>query len=247
MTIQKIDYEALFSQSVMQLISNPVKVLGAFLSLSLVSLGISGSLKNILLSSYAATQLVFDRESVEEISQQLAEKAWGNVGALAYQAGNQLMANNNANNANNAKHQGLDAVQKQYLRPHFGDLVDRVEVVYSAVLMEDWVAASFKINLGESNAQVYGDRIYIKDIYRPGDLNQIVLLAHELYHCKQYEELGSLSKFGYHYFFQYKKADENYKQNIFEQEAFTFEDYFTNWLAEEVVKPVNTGKTSNGE
>ncbi len=211
-------------------VSYYVKFWRVFLSLNLLGLGFFNGLKNINLSSQAELNLMQTKKSLVQVSQQVSEKAWGHVGALAYQAGNQLMA------SNNSKPQGLDAIQKQYLRPHFGDLVDRVVVVYSSVLMEDWVAASFKINVGESNAQVYGDRIYIKDIYRPGDLQQIVLLAHELYHCKQYEELGSLSKFGYHYFLQYKKGDENYEKNIFEQEAFKFEKYFANWLIKEVRK-----------
>jgi hypothetical protein len=214
------------------------KILGAFLSLNLLGLGLVNSLKSTISFNDIATQITEPKTSLVGLSEKVSEKAWGNVGALAYQVGHQLMV------SNNAPAQGLDAMQKQYLRPHFGDLVDRVVVVYSAVLMEDWVAASFKINVGESNAQVYGDRIYIKDSYRPGDLNQIVLLAHELYHCKQYQELGSLSKFGYHYFLQYKKSDQIYEKNIFEQEAFAFEEYFANWLVKEVQKTNQSQKIS---
>jgi hypothetical protein len=226
---QNINNEALVNYSIMQ-VSHSVKFWGVFLSFSLVSLGAVHCLQNMRLSRQPELSFMETKKSLKKFSQAVTEKSWGHVGALAYQAGNQLMA------SNNAKPQSLDVIQKQYLRPHFGDLVDRVVVVYSAVLMEDWVAASFKINVGESNAQVYGHRIYIKDIYRPGDLNQIVLLAHELYHCKQYEELGSLSKFGYHYFLQYKKGDEIYENNIFEQEAFKFEKYFADWLTQEVRK-----------
>ncbi len=207
-------------------ISHSAKFWGAFLSLTLF-LGVYSDLAQKL-ASPEQTVLSSAKKSLAKFSEKLTEKAWGNVGAIAYHAGDRLMSKNNA------KPQGLDEIQKEYLRPHFGDLVDRVMVVYSAVLMEDWVAASFKINVGRSNAQVYGHRVYIRDIYRPGDLQQIVLLAHELYHCKQYEELGSLSKFGYHYFFQYKKAEQKYEKNIFEQEAFKFEKFFANWLANEV-------------
>lgn len=207
-----------------------IKFWGTFLSLNLLGLGLVNSLKSTIAFNNLDPNLRETQTSLATFSQQVSEKAWGNVGALAYQVGHHLMV------SNNAPAQGLDAMQKQYLRPHFGDLVDRVVVVYSAVLMEDWVAASFKIDVGESNAQVYGDRIYIKESYRPGDLNQIVLLAHELYHCKQYQELGSLSKFGYHYFLQYKKSNQNYEKNIFEQEAFAFEKSFANWLMTEVQK-----------
>lgn len=207
-----------------------LKFWSIFLSLNLLGLGLVNNLPRLLIFKNLDSNLIQPKKSLGKLSQQVSEKAWGNVGALAYQVGHHLMV------SNNAPAQGLDAMQKQYLRPYFGDLVDRVVVVYSAVLMEDWVAASFKINVGESNAQVYGDRIYIKDSYRPGDLNQIILLAHELYHCKQYKELGSLSKFGYHYFRQYKKSDLIYEKNIFEQEAFAFEKYFADWLMTEVKK-----------
>lgn len=207
-------------------ISHSAKFWGAFLSFTFF-LGFSSDFNHIFTST-EETVLSSAKKSLATLSENLTEKAWGNVGAIAYHAGDRLMI------GNNAKPQSLDEIQKEYLRPHFGDLVDRVMVVYSAVLMEDWVAASFKINVGRSNAQVYGHRVYIRDIYRPGDLQQIVLLAHELYHCKQYEQLGSLSKFGYHYFFQYKKADQKYEKNIFEQEAFKFEKFFANWLANEV-------------
>jgi hypothetical protein len=200
----------------------------AFLSFTFLGLGILFDFSPTLSSNQRESAFNYANKSMETFSQEMTEKAWGNVGAIAYHAGDRLMS------GNNPKPQSLDEIQKEYLRPHFGDLVDRVMVVYSAVLMEDWVAASLKINFGRSNAQVYGHRIYIRDIYRPGDLQQIVLLAHELYHCKQYEELGSLSKFGYHYFFQYKKGAEKYEKNIFEQEAFKFEKFFANWLANEV-------------
>jgi hypothetical protein len=54
----------------------------------------------------------------------------GDAGAGAYQAAAELMQ------ANNGSSQGLDATQKQYLRPYFGDLVDRVAVIYNANLMD---------------------------------------------------------------------------------------------------------------
>lgn len=165
-----------------------------------------------------------------KVPKDVSEFAWGQVGAIAYQASAQLMTVNNEN----LHH--LDETQKRYLRPYFGDLVDRVVVAYNATLMEDWIAASFKIDVGESNAQVYGNKIFIKDIYKPGDFEQIVLLAHELVHCEQYERLGNLGNFGYHYFKQYKRSGESYQDNLFEQEAFYFEAQFSKWLAAEMAK-----------
>ncbi len=163
-----------------------------------------------------------------KVPQEVPEETWGNVGAVAYQTAAQIMANNNS------VAQELNEEQKYYLRYHFGDLVDRVEVVYNAKLMEDWIAASLRLNFGHSNAQVYGNRIYIKDAYKPDDFNQLVLLAHELVHVEQYHELGGLEQFGYHYFQEYKKANQVYQKNRFEQEAFEFEAEFAAWLRVEM-------------
>ncbi|MGL5195135.1 MAG: hypothetical protein ACRC8Y_16270 [Chroococcales cyanobacterium] len=163
-----------------------------------------------------------------KIPKEMPEEAWGQFGAVAYQAAAEVMR------ANNAEPQPLTEFQKQYLRPHFGDLVDRVEVVYNATLMEDWVAASFKINVGESNAQVYGNTIYIKKEMKEQEFEQLVLLSHELIHCQQHERLGSLGNFGYHYFKEYKKAGESYRNNQMEVEAFDFEKEFAEWLSKKM-------------
>ena len=166
----------------------------------------------------------------EKVPKNLSEKAWGEVGAVAYKGASQFMAKNNGWG------RGLDDLQKRYLRPHFGDLVDRVEVVYGATLMDEWVAASLRIDVGKSNAQVYGHKIYVTAPYKPGDVKQLILLAHEIVHVKQYEELGGIDKFGYNYFKEYKRAGQNYRHNKMEREAFAFETKFARWLSEELAK-----------
>lgn len=159
-----------------------------------------------------------------------SEVAWGQVGAGGYRAAAQWMV------SNNGKGRSLDKLQKRYLRPHFGDLVDRVEIVYDAVLMDEWVAASFRVDVGQSNAQVYGYRVYIKDSYHKGKIQQLILLAHELVHVQQYEKLGSLNNFGYQYFKEYKRANQQYRQNRMEAEAFTFEKKFAKWLRQQIAQ-----------
>lgn len=201
--------------------------LGAFLGC--ISLGLIGApfaIQFTRLCDYPNT--ITGQICRGRVPQQVPENAWGNAGAVAYQTAAQLMAKQNG------APQELDEIQKYFLRPHFGDLVDRVQVVYNAQLVDDWIAASFRINVGHSNAQVYGNRIYIKEAYKAEDVNQLVLLAHELVHVRQYEELGTLEKFGYQYFQEYKRADQSYKGNVFEQEAFEFEDEFETWLKEEM-------------
>ena len=162
-----------------------------------------------------------------KVPKQVPESAWAKAGAVGYQTSAQILA------AHNGIAQRLDETQKRYLRPHFGDLVDRVYIIYNAQLMDEWISASFRIDVGKSNAQVYGNRIYLRDPYKPDDTDQLVLLAHELVHVRQYEKYGSLEKFGYRYFQEYKRADESYKNNPFEQEAFAFEEQFARWLKRE--------------
>ncbi len=208
------------------------QLFGAIFGLGIVALGVYYPLVNHIQDISSVLETISHHLVTEKLSEQrLQEAAWAQVGGIAYQAASQLIA------INNIRPQGLDPIQKRYLRPHFGDLVDRVVVAYNATLMEDWVAASFQLkNVGVSNAQVYGHKIYIKDRYKPGDFDQMVLLAHELVHCRQYEELGTMKNFGHHYFKQYKKAGKSYRDNIFEKEAFEFEAKFAKWLKEEMAK-----------
>lgn len=162
------------------------------------------------------------------VPEEVPETTWANAGAVAYQTAAKLMAQQNG------APQELDEIQKYFLRPHFGDLVDRVQVIYNSQLVDDWIAASFRIKVGHSNAQVYGNRIYIKGGYKAADIDQLILLAHELVHVQQYEELGTLEKFGSEYFQEYKRGGQLYKKNVFEQEAFAFEAEFRRWLKEEM-------------
>ena len=146
------------------------------------------------------------------------------LGAVSYQAIAQIMHHQYPYGS------ALTLSQKRYLRPFFGDLVDRVEVVYEVQLIDNWVGANLRLDVGSSNAQVYGNRIYIHQPYTPEDPEQLVLLAHELVHVRQSEDLGGLHAFGHEYFREYKRADLVYKENVFEREAFAIEDKFRQWL-----------------
>lgn len=148
----------------------------------------------------------------------VAEEAWGGSGASAYPAAAEIMRQRNGIG------QRLDERQKQLLRPHFGSLVDRVSVAYNARMMSDWCAAGKCVNLGgvESAAQTYCNNIYVAGSYQANNPAQIRLLAHELFHSRQCEQLGGAGKFGYHYFKEYKKAGQNYENNKLEREARDF-------------------------
>ena len=157
-------------------------------------------------------------------SAQVVEKLWGEAGSTAYQAAANWMR------ANNGSSQSLDTLQKQYLRPHFGGLVDQVAVVYNANLMDELSAGGYRIPMNQSAAQTYCNRIYVDDPYQQGDIAQIVLLAHELTHSRQCQNYGGAGTFGFHYFREYKRAGQNYANNRLEREASAFEKQFSAWL-----------------
>ncbi|MEP0858089.1 hypothetical protein [Trichocoleus sp. DQ-U1] len=160
-------------------------------------------------------------------SAEAAEEAWAIAGRTGYPAAARWMEKNNG------RGQSLDETQKQYLRPWFDSLVDDVAVIYNANLMDEWSAAGYRIDVGNSH-QTYCWRIYIDDPYQTGELNQVfdqlVDLAHELVHSKQCQALASEVNFGYQYFKEYKRAGQNYRNNIMEQEAYKLESEFRKWL-----------------
>lgn len=160
----------------------------------------------------------------------ISETLWGEAGTSGYQAAAQWQISNNGHS------QGLDDLQKQYLRPYYGDLVDRVSVNYNANLADEWGAFGKTIHVGgvESTAQTYCQRIYFNNPYQRGNRNDLITLGHELTHAKQCEQLGGLGKFGYHYFVEYKKANLNYNNNKLEQEAYAFENKFASSLPEDI-------------
>jgi hypothetical protein len=155
---------------------------------------------------------------VKPITKPLAEEAWGEAGGSAYPAAANIMRGRNGGS------QGLDEFQKRNLRPHFGSLVDQVVVIYNARMMDQWSAFGKSINLSgvDTAGQTYCNRIYIRDSYKPNDLQQIELLAHELVHSRQCRDLGGEGKMGFHYFREFKRAGLNYANNKLEREADSF-------------------------
>lgn len=172
-----------------------------------------------------------------------AENQWGNAGAVGYPAAAKSMK------ANNGGSQSLDEIQKKYLRPHFGGLVDQVAIIYNANLTNELSAGGYKIPLKQYGGQTFCNRIYLDDPYKPNDREQRILLAHELTHSKQCQQLGGEGKFGYHYFKEFKKAGQNYENNKLEKEAYAFQAQFESQLASSpsasasVSIPVNFGNT----
>lgn len=151
------------------------------------------------------------------------EEAWGQAGAVAYEAAAKTMLVRN-----DRGQRSLDNFQKRYLRGNFINHIDRVSVVYDAQLMDRWVVGGMSIHLGavDSTAQTYCDRVYLRSTYQPEDINQLITLSHEMVHVRQCQQLGGMKKFGYAYFKAYKQANQKYEKNKLEKEAFIFQKKF---------------------
>lgn len=127
--------------------------------------------------------------------------------------------------AKNASERGLDHTEKFYLRQWYGDLVDHVTVHWGARLPK-----GIKGITVSSVAQTFGRHLYIASDREPGNPYQLILLAHELVHTNQVEQLGSLKKFYRAYVNGWVKADFDYFANDFERAAYDTEIRFANWL-----------------
>jgi hypothetical protein len=141
-------------------------------------------------------------------------EVWGNSGIVMFNVATNVTA------SRNPAGQTLTIEQKKALRPLFGKLVDRVQVNYSAQLMDRWSNGNEEVHVGDvdSAAQTFCDRVYVRDSYKPSR-GQILLLAHELVHSLQCEQLGGANNFGYKYFKSYYQAGKRYADNPLEKEA----------------------------
>jgi hypothetical protein len=131
---------------------------------------------------------------------------------------------------------------KPALRQKYGDIVDRVKIVYSANLLTNICIFQNKVcvDLGNTAAQAFGDTVYIKaakpdpqDVdYEPllvdgkyqfttlrWDRVFLNLLAHEIKHVQQYRDAGSTGRFGYEYFKSFKEVNQSYHNINKEVEA----------------------------
>jgi Domain of unknown function (DUF4157) len=167
-----------------------------------------------------------------------SERAWGETGATALPLAAQIMA------LRNPLGQPLDPTQKSYLRPLFGDLVDRVTVVYQAKLLDRWSQNGKETHLGSvnSSAQTYCDRIYIRGSYQSRKTDGLILLAHEMTHSQQCQQAGGISKFGKRYFQGYFQAGQNYEHNPLEKSAWAIEEKFTRQLCNKINCPPRSGR-----
>jgi hypothetical protein len=165
-------------------------------------------------------------------------RAWRETGATALPVAAQIMAIRNPQGV------PLDKAQKRYLRPLFGNLVDRVTIVYQAKLLDRWSQGGKETHIGTVNsaAQTYGDRIYLRAAHQPGKIDELILLAHEMTHSRQCQEAGGIGKFGARYFEGYYQAQESYENNPLEKSARSTEQKFVRQLCKSVSCPPKSGR-----
>lgn len=179
-----------------------------------------------------------DFPHIQEIAAPTPDLAWGETGATMLPLAAQIMAIRNPQGVT------LDRAQKSLLRPLFGDLVDRVTVVYGAQLLDRWSQGGQETHIGgvDSAAQTYCNRIYLRDRYKPDDTDRLVLLAHELAHSQQCDRSGGISQFGARYFQGYYRGGQSYQNNPLEKSARAMEEKFTRQLCDSIGCPPRTGR-----
>lgn len=130
----------------------------------------------------------------------------------------------------------LDATAQAYLRPWFGNLVDKVHVVWNARL-NDRLAVDGQVLARGSRAQTYGPQVFISSsqgVRDPGSTRQLLLLAHELVHTAQYVRYReSLERFCHEYIQGWAQHGGAYAQNPLEQEAFEAAFEVAQWLGQQ--------------
>ncbi|MEC4893803.1 MAG: DUF4157 domain-containing protein [Oscillatoria sp. PMC 1050.18] len=131
------------------------------------------------------------------------------------------------------REQGLHPIQKEYLRPYFGNLVDEVTVKWGSLLNDEWTFQGRTIQAG-SAGQTYGNTIYIAERRQPRSTKQLILLAHEFRHVQQYRQRGNLDNFCREYMTAYAKAQFDYENNSFEREAYEFDYRFASELKNKI-------------
>ena len=164
-----------------------------------------------------------------------SSEQWGEAGRSAMYLAKAKIANDNIT----VEKESIPPMFKEALRPKYGDLVDKVRLVYGANILTTMCLWQNKgcIDLSDTTAQTFGDTIYIKypkpipefrdptvqvGIALRWDSNHLNLIAHELKHSQQYRDAGSTGRFAYEYFKSFKEVNQSYENISKEIEAREF-------------------------
>ena len=109
--------------------------------------------------------------------------------------------------------------EREALRPMFGSLVDDITVHYDASITTRWTVGGRTVEYGSFTGQAFGNDVYIRAPYRPGDESQLVLLAHEIQHSQQGVDAGGLRPQLTQYCREFYNAGFSYQDHPLEEEA----------------------------
>ncbi|WP_309744036.1 MULTISPECIES: DUF4157 domain-containing protein [unclassified Chamaesiphon] len=207
-------------------------------AVAIVTLLLPHSLPDRLTSKDSTLIGTIQLPQIPKVAAPSSELAWSETGATMLPLAAQIME------FRNPPGKALELAQKRYLRPLFGDLVDRVTVVYQAKLLDRWSQGGKETHIGgvDSSAQTYCNRIYIRAGDRPRDTDRLVLLAHELTHARQCQQAGGISQFGERYFQGYYRGGQIYQNNPLEKSARAMEERFTHHLCDTIGCPPRSGR-----
>jgi hypothetical protein len=170
----------------------------------------------------------------------MGEAAFAHAGAVAFVAAAEAIKLANRNR----DARKLDSARRDQLRGQYGSLVDDVDFIFGASLVEFKVAGK-RIGTNPA-AQTFGEQIYVQASSAPADSGQLRLIAHELVHARQYRKAGNLFEFGVEYFREYYRAGFKYAGNNLEEEADRWADCFMLKIGSAVQHDV-TWKTGSAE
>lgn len=124
----------------------------------------------------------------------------------------------------------LTSSDRRTLRNFFGDIVYDVKFYFNAKIVDEWDIGFTNVQFAfDVAAQTFGNKIFIDDRYRPGDADQLALLAHEMQHVRQARrEGGFFPGFAYAYCKAFWNSDFDYRSNKLEREARTTASRFRN-------------------
>jgi hypothetical protein len=124
----------------------------------------------------------------------------------------------------------LSSGDRRTLRNFFGDIVDDVRFYFNAKIVDEWDLGFTNVQFAfDVAAQTFGDKVFIDDRYRPGDEDQLALLAHEMQHVRQARSAGGFFPgFAYDYCKGFWNSDFDYRSHEMEREARRTANYFKN-------------------
>ncbi|MCI5178390.1 MAG: hypothetical protein D3911_03505 [Candidatus Electrothrix sp. AW3_4] len=177
------------------------------------------------------------REELRNFDKQRLDLMKGVVGDLCVE-NSKVTLSRNINKSRNK----LSNVQVYYLKKYFGDLIYKVQFIWDSNL-NDHITYQGRTLKSGSEAQTYGYNVYMFDKNQKNDTWQILTMAHELYHVKQYEYYGnSIQKYCNNYMWQWVEGGFSYHDIKMEVEAYSGEYKFASWLNKEVEKIVSIKK-----